>query len=276
MSAAAITMVRNDAFFLPKWIAHYGRAFGAANLFVLLDGHDQQPPAANPGVNVIRLPHVPSERSVGDRRRARLISSFADGLFRLFDTVVATDVDEFLVLDPALGTDLSAYLDSHRSGASASALGLDVGQHLRDEGELDPSRPFLEQRAFAHVSARYTKPVVAFKPVTWGSGLHRIKGRNFRIDRGLYLFHFGMVDFARATGKTLDPDRITAGWGAHLERREALFKLVTESVPFDGDSYFDIARRRQTWRRPLYALNKPGMIPGDPVVRIPSRFRSLV
>ena len=52
--------------------------------------------------------------------------------------------------------------------------------------------------------------------------------------------------------------------------------IITNADPMDGDAYFPIARRRQTWIRPVYALNKPGMIPGDPVIRIPERFRGLV
>lgn len=276
-SVCAMTTVRNDALFLPRWIAHYGATFGRENLLVILDGHDQQlPPDAGP-VNLIRLPHQPLPRVPAMRRRARVMSDIARGLFRYHDMVIATDVDEFIVVDPALGVDLRGYLSAlSRPPVAISALGLDVGQHLRLEPPLDPARPFLDQRSFAHVSARYTKPAIATRPLTWGSGMHRIKGRNFHIDPNLFLFHFGMVDYQQATGKTADPDRLATGWEGHLARREALFSHITNGDPLDGDAYFPIARRRQTWLRPLYAPNKPGMIPGNPVVRIPERFRGLV
>lgn len=277
LSVCAMTTVRNDALFLPRWIAHYGAAFGPENLLVILDGHDQSlPPDAGP-VNVIRLPHQPLPRVPAMRRRARVMSDIARGLFRYHDMAIATDVDEFILVDPALGMGLRDYLASlDRPPAAISALGLDVGQHLRLEVPLDPARPFLDQRGFAHVSARYTKPAIATRPATWGSGMHRVKGRNFRIDPNLFLFHFGMVDFTRATGKTADPDRLATGWEGHLARREKLFSIITNATPQDGDAYFPVARKRQTWVRPLWALNKPGMIPGDPVIRIPERFRGLV
>jgi hypothetical protein len=273
----ALTTVRNDALFLPKWIRHYGAALGPENLLVILDGHDQALPPESGPVNVLRLPHQPLPRVPAMRRRARVMSQIAAGLFHYFDMAIVTDVDEFIVVDPRLGLDLRAYLSGlDRPPAAISALGLDVGQHLALEAPIDPARPFLDQRGYAHVSARYTKPAIATRPVTWGSGMHRVKGRNFHIDPNLFLFHFGMVDFARATGKTADPDRLATGWEGHLERRERLFSIITNAAPRDGDAYFPHARRRQTWIRPLYALNKPGMIPGDPLVTIPERFRGLV
>ena len=274
----ALTTVRNDALFLPKWIDHYGTALGGPeNLVVILDGHDQDLPEGAGRVNVIRLPHKPLPRAPAMRRRARVMSAIASGLYHYFDMAIATDVDEFLVVDPQRGVGLREYLSGLVAPPAAiSALGLDVGQHLREEAPLDPTRPFLDQRGYAHVSARYTKPVVSTRPVTWGSGMHRVKGRNFRIDPNLFLFHFGMVDYARATGKTADPDRLATGWEGHLDRRARLFGLITNAQPRDGDAYFATARRWQSWLRPPYAWNKPAMIPGDPVVRIPARFRGLV
>ena len=271
----ALTTVRNDRIFLAKWIEHYGAAFGRENLFIILDGHDQVPPENADGVNLLRLPHLPMERTAADRRRARTMSKIAAGLYHYFDIAIATDVDEFIVVDPKLDLDLRSYLSSRKLPASVSALGLDVGQHLRSEEPLDTKRPFLTQRQFAHVSSRYTKPCITTRPLVWGSGMHRIKGGNFRIDPNLFLFHLGMIDYALATGKTLDRDRLDAGWEGHLSRREELFEIITQAEPYDGDAYFPQARSYQTWHRPFYAWNKPGMIPGNPVVRIPERFRSL-
>jgi hypothetical protein len=273
---AAITTIRNDHMFLEKWVRYYGDQLGAKNLYVFLDGHDQEIPKSAQGVNFLYLPHMPLKRVPAMRRRARVMSYLARGLFKYFDAVIVTDVDEFLVVDPALNVSLSEYLSNSKSRSSLSGLGLDVGQHITLESPLDVSRPFLDQREFAHLSSRYTKPSVAFRPVTWGSGMHRIKGKNFHIDPNLFLFHFGMVDYELATGKTADSDRIKTGWSGHLSRREELFKIIAESAPIDGDEYFPQARRYQTRHRPIYALNKPAMMPKNPVVRIPKRFSGIV
>jgi hypothetical protein len=271
-----ISMVRNDQFFIPKWIDYYGSQFGHENLFLILDGHDQEYPAGSEALNVIRLPREKQTRSRGDKNRIDLISNLAKALFQRYDLIIAHDIDEILVADPALQMPLPDYLRRHFRYSSLSALGLDVGQNTDLEGPIDPSRPFLGQRSFAHVSARYTKAIVVTRPVRWGSGFHRVLHRNFHIDPNLYLFHFGMVDYEIARSKMGDESLISAGWQGHLDRRYELFELIRKKTPIDGDAFFRQARRRESIFRPIFALNKPGMLIEKPVVRIPERFRSIV
>ena len=273
---AVISMVRNDDFFIPKWVDYYHKQFGAENLYLILDGHDQPLPEAHGSINVIRVPHRKLSRAQGDRNRARLVSFFARSLFHRYDIVIAHDIDEFLVVDPKQGQSLAEYLQRPIAGASLSALGLDVGQHIEKEDAIDPTRPFLEQRSFAHVSARYTKAVVATRPLTWGSGFHRVKGRNFRIDPKLFLFHFGMVDYERSGGKVADQSLQEAGWKGHFDRRLQLFELILKKDAVEGDNFFASARRRQKLFRPIYALNKPGMLLEKPIIKIPERFKSIL
>ena len=272
----AVSMVRNDQFFIPRWIDYYGKELGHENLFLFIDGHDQPLPEDHAAINVIRLPRQRLNRSRGDKNRIDLISNFTKSLFLRYDIVIAHDIDEALVVDPDRGLSLSDYLQKPVKSASLSALGLDVGQHLGLEQPIDPSRPFLEQRSFAHVSARYTKAIVAFRPLRWGAGFHRVRYRNFHIDPNLFLFHFGMVDYDISKRKMEDQSLLNAGWRGHLDRRYELFDLITKKNPVDGDAFFGQARRRESIFRPLFALNKPGMLTEKPVIRIPERFRSIV
>ena len=271
-----ISMARNDQFFIPKWIDYYGRELGHENLYLFLDGHDQSLPEGHEAINVIMIPGQRLSRSRGDRNRIDLISNFSKALFLRYDLIIAHDIDEVLVVDPDQKLSLADYLQRPVRYASLSALGLDVGQNLDLEKPIDPSRPFLEQRSFAHVSARYTKAVVATRPLRWGSGFHRVRHRNFHIDPNLFLFHFGMVDYEISQKKMDDQSLLNAGWRGHLDRRYELFDLVTKKTPLDGDTFFKQARRRESLFRPLFALNKPGMLPEKPVIRIPERFRSIV
>lgn len=268
-------MCRNDDFFIPKWITYYGEQFGYENMFLFLDGFDQVAPPESKSINVIKVPRKTLNRTQGDRNRARLISTFAKTLFHRYDIVIAHDIDEFLVLDPIVGISLSQYLQQPFSYSSLSGLGLDVGQHLTLELPLDPTRPFLDQRMYAHVSSRYTKPVVATKPVVWGSGFHRVKGKNFHIDPNLFLFHTGMIDEERAFGKKEDDTRKAEGWDAHHSRRRQLFDLIQHTEAVDGDLIFDRARKRQNLFRPIYALNKPGRLKEKPIIKIPERFKGV-
>jgi hypothetical protein len=273
---AVISMMRNDNFFVTKWVNYYGSQFGSENLFLILDGHDQPLPEEHASINVIRLPHIALSRAKGDRNRSRLVSFFAKSLFHRYHIVIAHDIDEFLVVDPNQNTTLAEYLEQKSNYSSLSALGLDVGQHIDLELPIDTSKPFLEQRSFAHVSARYTKPIVANTPLTWGSGFHRIKGRNFRIDPNLYLFHFGMVDYNNTNKKMGDNSLLKVGWEGHLDRRYQLYDLIMKNTAIDGDSFFRKARIRQSIFRPIYAINKPGMLREKPIIKIPERFKSVV
>ena len=49
----AITMVRNDEFYLRKWTAYYGAQLGEENLYVYLDGKDQPLPDWCPKAHVV-------------------------------------------------------------------------------------------------------------------------------------------------------------------------------------------------------------------------------
>lgn len=270
-------MVRNDTIFIEKWVNYYGKEFGQNNLFIILDGFDQEiSTKLSSQINVINVPHIILNRARGDRNRARLVSKFAQSLFFRYDIVIAMDIDEFLVLDPKKNISLKNYLSKKTTRSSISALGLDVGQHLEEENSIDLKKQFLEQRNYALVSSRYTKPIIAFKPITWGSGFHRVKGKNFKIDKNLYLFHFGMVDFNLSTGKTQDLSRLEQGWSKHLDRRFQLFNLITNSTAVHGNDYFKKARYKLTFLRPFYALNKPGTINPPVIIKIPKRFKKIV
>jgi len=275
-SVAVISMARNDAMFVQKWIHYYGSQFGYENLFLILDGHDQSIPAHSEKINIIRVPHITLSRSNGDKNRSQFVSKIAQSLFLRFDRVLAMDIDEFLVIDPKLNISLKEYLSQKSNVSSVSALGLDVGQYRKEEGSINLNQPFLEQRNYAHVSSRYTKPIVAYKPITWGTGFHRVKWKNFRIDPNLFLFHFGMVDYEVATEKTNNESRLNEGWSMHLKRRKKLFSLIENSSPVNGDEIFAKARRDQTFLRPLYAPNKPGIVLGKTIVKIPKRFQRIV
>lgn len=130
---AAITTVRNDTVFLEKWVQYYGRQLGVKNLYVFIDGHDQPLPEWLKDVNTLVLPHIPLKRVPAMRRRARVMSHLARGLFKYFDAVIVTDVDEFLLVDPDVNLSLAEYLSQSKARTTLSGLGLDVGQHLELE-----------------------------------------------------------------------------------------------------------------------------------------------
>ena len=267
---AAITMARNDEFFLSRWIKYYGQELGYENLYIYLDGLDQTVPENAGASHVTKLPHTDMSRAAGDKYRIGLMSDLAKKLFQEYDIVIGCDCDEFLIIDPDLCISLREYLSNKNFDTTLSGLGLDVGQHMKHEQPLDTTKSFLSQREYAFISTRYTKPVVLNKPVTWGSGFHRVKNHNFHIDKNLYLLHFGAVDMDMLIAKAAKRGE---DWVNHLKRRgNGTINDVTNR-PARGERWIKIARNIQRFIRAPYAINKPNMLGLKVVVKIPARFK---
>lgn len=269
---AAITMARNDEFFLNRWISYYGKELGEENLYIYLDGLEQKTPSKAGKANIKKLPHKEEAVQRGDKTRILLLSSLANELFKKgYDIVIGCDCDEFLIVDPDLKTSLKEYLSKKDTlFYSLSGLGLDVGQDLTTEPALKMDKPFLTQRNYALLSTRYTKPVVMLKPATWGSGFHSIKGHNFHIDKNLYLLHFGSVDLDMIKNKIGDRN---PSWEKHLKKRARTIDIITNAK--DKNKSPKIARTLQTLLRPIYDMNKPAMLGLKWVTTIPERFKKL-
>lgn len=271
-----ITMARNDEFFLTRWIKYYGEQLGEENLYIYLDGVDQPVPANAGNANVIHCERVAEHVVKAEKRRLGFLSDRAAELMSNYDIVIGVDADEFLVVDPKTGMSLSQYLSAIKIAPCVSGLGLDMGQHLDIEPTLDYTKLFLEQRKFAYLSSRYTKPSVISKPVRWGSGFHRVKGHNFRIDPNLFLFHFGSVDMEMIRMRFQDKDRMATGREKHIQKRAKTMHIISAKKALRNEAWLTFARYFQTLIRPIFALNKPSMAFFDMVVEVPARFKHII
>ncbi|MBR1569938.1 MAG: glycosyltransferase family 2 protein [Bacteroidales bacterium] len=274
---AAITMARNDDFYLRKWVSYYGAQLGRENLYIYLDGLDQMVGDYCEGTHAQAVEKIGSHVVEAEKGRLKFLSSKAAELLSGgYDLVIGVDADEFIVVDPRLGKTLPEYLSSVRVKGSLSALGLDFGQKMGEEADITEDRPFLQQRHYAQIGTRYTKPSILAEPLTWGSGFHRIKGHNFHIAKDLYLFHFGYFDMKRLQDRFQDKDRLAQGWEKHMHKRSRAIRLVTDLPARDFGRWTSLARICQTLVRPPYAWNKPAMFGLRIIVRIPERFQSII
>jgi len=274
---AAITMVRNDDFYLRKWVAYYGRELGRENLYIFFDGLDQEIPVYCEGTNAQKLPKIGVDVVSNDKGRVAVMSQKAAELFAQgYDWVIGTDCDEFIIPDPKLGVNLAGYLDSIPRQDLLSPLGLDFGQKLGEEPDIVADIPFLQQRHYAQLGTRYTKASILSRPLPWGSGFHRVKGRNFHIAKDLYLFHFGYFDMRRIEERFQDKDRLAQGWERHMKKRSRTIRLVSSLKARNFETWTRFARICQTLVRPPYAWNKPAMFGLQIIVSIPARFKDIV
>ncbi len=275
---AAITMVRNDDFYLKKWVEYYSAQLGGKeNLYIYFDGTDQTIAPFCDGTHAELVPKIGTQVVSAEKGRLKFLSEKAAALMAGgYDLVIGVDADEIIAVDPKLGKTLREFLSELDIKGSASGLGLDFGQKIGEEDNITEEKPFLQQRHYAQIGTRYTKPSILAAPLRWGSGFHRIKGHNFHIVKDLYLLHFGYFDMKRLEDRFNDKDRLAQGWGKHMKKRSRTIRLVTNLKARKFEPWTRFARICQTLVRPPYAINKPAMFGLRIIVRIPERFQSLV
>jgi hypothetical protein len=188
---AVITMVRDETFMLPRWVAHYGRQLGTQNLIVLddnsVDGSTDDLPCT-----VYRLPPPPWNRQWATTR-TQLVNGLARGLLACNDAVIFTDTDEFLVADPAKYASLSDYLSTRTQPQVVAPMALEVMHNARVEPPLVPDEPILGQRRFIKFSPGMCKPLVKRVAKPWRHSFHGIH-EPFTIDTDLWMFHLKYAD----------------------------------------------------------------------------------
>ena len=274
---AALTMVRNDDFFLRKWVEYYGRELGKENLYIFFDGTDQTISSFCDGTHAELHEKIGNQVVTAEKGRLKFLSDKAAELLSSgYDLVIGVDADEFIVVDPKTGKTLREYLDAVKVDVSLSALGLDFGQKLDEEPDIVEDRPFLSQRHYAQIGTRYTKPSIVAEPCVWGAGFHRVKGHNFHIGKDLFLMHFGYFDKKRLEDRFNDSDRLSQGWGKHMRKRARTIRYASELKARDFDTWTRFGRICQSIFRPPYAWNKPAMFELRIVVRIPERFEKII
>lgn len=194
MSVAFVTMVYDDAFFLDLWVRYYSRFTDRRNLYVITHGPQDYAHEIAAGCNIIEVNRRAPYRSM-DQDRFQLVNHLCSGLNYMFDWVVYNDVDELLVLDPALGDDLIGYIEGiDRRTKVVSPLGVEVLHRVDLESDYDPSRAMLAQRKYMRVNAWYCKPCLTQIPLQWGPDGHGSEHEVYTLSEDLYLFHLKWFD----------------------------------------------------------------------------------
>ena len=271
-------MVRNDEFYLRKWVEYYSSQLGRENLRVYFDGEDQRVPDFCNGVCTELKPRIPGMVVKAEKERLTFLSHQAARLMKEegYDLVIGVDADEYLIVDPKLGKTLQEYLSEKEVDVCLSGLGIDVGQHLESEGVIDASKPFLNQRSYAYLCSRYTKPSIIAQPVMWGAGFHRVKEHNYHIDENLFLFHFGSIDLEMIKERMGNSDLVSTGRLGHIKKRAKTIYIVTNAKAREWDKTVKRMRHVQQWLRQPLAWNKPWNPITKVVVRIADRFKDLL
>jgi hypothetical protein len=185
-----MTMVRDEADMLPRWIRHYSGQVGPDNL-VVLDDNSTDGSTKGLDCTVHRLPPLPGDRY--ERARMVLLSGLAAGFLAVYDYVVFVDADEFLVADPARYDDLPSFLAARPDLDVIAPMALNVVHVPSVEGPLRPEEPILGQRRFVKFTPIMCKPQIKRVPAAWRWASHGV-GAPFEVDPELYMVHLKFAD----------------------------------------------------------------------------------
>ncbi len=85
-----------------------------------------------------------------------------------------------------------------------------------------------------------------------------------------------IAEYTAASQCVINPDRIGGTSTRHFQKRTRTINLVTNNEAQDFDKATALARKMQTWIRPVYAWNKPAMLGRVMVVELPERFKNIL
>ncbi|MGB0966707.1 MAG: glycosyltransferase family 2 protein [Halocynthiibacter sp.] len=294
----ALTMVYQDYDILRRWVNYYEKHLKREHLYVLSHGGDPEHARIAAGCNVITIPRDPTSHHF-DRRRWGAINSFHAGLMRYYNWMIVSDVDEFVLLDPDVGTDLVGYLTGYEHGSrhdgpdgipkSLSPFGIELIHNPEVEPEaLDPEAPILRHRRVFRTNANYSKPCVLRQPANFTVGGHANNHQPRVLDPHLYLLHLRFYDY-KATEKRLlgrqeirekidagkDPKTTGHAWKKDFEN----FKKLSDGKPVREDCHLEDFRSRMISGQQHLHNGKITFWGGGrskELYRLPERFSDLV
>jgi hypothetical protein len=168
------------------------------------------------------------------------VESFQEFLLRSYDTVLFTEVDEFVVADPSRYTGLDDYIAALAPHASARCVGFNV-VHQPGEPPLRFDAPVLAQRGYWRASLPYNKRLLSRIPLRWSDGFHEeYRAPDEPPDPDLLLVHLHRVDYdaclsrhRAAAARDWNEVDVVRGAGAHNRiaedaEFEAWFRGATE------------------------------------------------
>jgi hypothetical protein len=289
---AALTMVHEEDFFLERWVSYWRRFLPDDAIYVLNHGGNADVARIAAGCNVIRLPYDRLKKSV-NQRRWQILSQHASALTGFYHWVACNDVDEMVVLDPAISTDLVGYLmqiaGRDRVPPALTCFAIEMVHNVDTETEgLLPGQPILGPRRCYRLNSNYAKPCLISRPTEYKAGGHGANHTQITVDPHLYNFHLRFIDHdycmarfrksleRRLAGKSEEEQQQMqkAGWG--WASVEGTFRALSQRAPVAetiDHPEFRKAMIEQSISRPPFTLMGGGR-PSD-VYRLPDRFNGL-
>ncbi|GGE45379.1 glycosyltransferase family 2 protein [Actibacterium pelagium] len=288
---AVLTMVRDDDFFLEKWVDYYGGLFGRSNLYVINHGYEASVDRIAEGCNIIGLPGDPHKGF--DNKRWRLLSGLTNGIRTYYRHIIVGDVDEFVIVDPDVSPSLKEFLAQTPTGQVLTPFGLDVMHRRKDEPEAISQERIIGPRRFVRKSVFYSKPCVLSGGAKIARGGHYTDFDKLNVPEGLYMLHLKHCDFdlyqdtLDRRNKVVDdvrgnkpnrPVMMGAHWYRENRNDDEIFAKFEEMPVADGFDFSpEIKGMYESWQprgnTPLWEFGK---FKNDVLNELPERFFGII
>lgn len=288
-TVAAVTMVRDDAFFLTAWLKHYGDLFGRQNCYVINHGYGSEVAELAVGCNIIGIPGDPHKNF--DVKRWGLLNNLVGGLRKYYRHVIVGDVDELVVVDPDTGKNLLQYLEDAPEKRILTPLGLEVIHRVDLEPEA-VGEHIIGPRRYVRPAPHYSKPCVVSAAAKISRGGHFSQHPKLHTPNDLYLFHLKFCDFGQYTGAMDRRNAVTEEMGDDIKgtsigrhwfsesrgEDRAMFENFENLKLEDGFDLGFMRKRMQRSFKPrgetgFYEFNRPDV---DTQYQLPERFIGVI
>ncbi|NIZ14010.1 glycosyltransferase family 2 protein [Phaeobacter sp. HF9A] len=282
---AVVTIVRDDLYFLKRFIAYYGGLFGRRNLYIISHGDEDAVRELAEGCTIFPIPAI--ETSKFTMLHWRTKNHLKNALRQWYRHVIVCDVDEFIVVDPASGMNLRSWLETAPVRTVYSAMGMEV-LHMRDRESDSIEEGILGPRRHVRVDLHYAKPCILSRNAHLARGGHYSEYDRLNLPEFLYLFHMKYCDFdlfvdtLNRRNAMIEAQKAVAGgeqvrtnpaWFAENRRDEETFAAF-EAAPVEA--VFDLspirAAMHKSWRprkNNLWHFDRPDY---PQVYHLPERF----
>jgi len=233
--SAIFTIVKDEAYYLDKWLNYYSQFFNKEDIYVL-DHQTKDSSTDNLDCNVIE---IINEVAFDHLWLVDQVQNFQQTLLEQYEVVIFTEVDEILY---SLNQSFDSFVEDFRLNNNLSylsAIGYEIKQDIDHEKPLTQSDNILENRNYWFRYPNYDKTLITKIPLLYQPGFHFC---NYdQIFNNLFLLHLHRVDLnlmierrqKRATTWNLKQDDIARGWGTYHKDGEI------EKIKYHFDHYHD-------------------------------------
>ena len=191
---AAVTIVRDEAIFLPIWLRYYSSQVDSVDIYII-DNDSSDGSTSGLQHHVIK---ASSDTYCSHNWIIATVKAVVSKLLEAgYQYVLFAEADEFVIPSPTIYPDgLYGYV-SQMGSSVARATGYNLfHDHILDPAPIDLSRPILSQQGQWHPAPLYSKHVITNIALDWDPGFHTAYPyRDMKPDEHLYLLHLKLFDY---------------------------------------------------------------------------------